>query len=142
MLKHFSAGGLLINSKNEILLIHQTARNEWAFPKGTMEEGEEPYSTAIRELHEETGYQNIELLDKEPFFTDHYMITHPKTGEEVDKTVYYFLFKLTSEEFKQTKEMVDESIEVSWMSIDKALETLTFDNLKEVLKEGRKLLFL
>ena len=49
-----SCGCIILNEKNEVLLIHHNA-GHWDFPKGHVEEGETEVQTAIREVKEETG---------------------------------------------------------------------------------------
>lgn len=45
----------------------------WDFPKGTVEEGEDPFQTALRELKEESGIESVEFpvgkifVDTEPY---------------------------------------------------------------------------
>src|ERR1700749_4113930 len=46
----------------EILLI-KDAKNRWTIPKGHVEEGEEPKDTAAREITEETGLQEMKVMD-------------------------------------------------------------------------------
>ena len=45
----------------EILLI-QDSKNRWTIPKGHIEPGENAKQTAIREIGEEAGLKNIEIL--------------------------------------------------------------------------------
>ena len=63
-LAHFiclgAAGGVVYNTKNEILLIHR--RGFWDLPKGKMEIDETIEDTAIREVEEETGLTNVMIL--------------------------------------------------------------------------------
>ena len=54
-----AAGGIVRNEKDEILLIFRLGK--WDFPKGKVEEGEQFDQTAVREVEEETGLQNILL---------------------------------------------------------------------------------
>ena len=133
MIKHFSAGGILLNSKNQIFLIHKISRNEWSFPKGTIEENEEILEAAIREIGEETGYFRLKVRDSTPFDTIRYTIKNPETSEEIDKTVYFFIFDITSDEKYKTKEMLKEGLEGQWFELKIALEKLTFPDMKNVL---------
>ena len=137
MIKHFSAGGILINSKNRVYLIHKVPRDEWALPKGTIKGDENRLAAATREIKEETGYKNIELVSKDVFDEDHYVMEHPKTGEEIDKTVYYFLFRLIGDEHKRTEEMMKEELEGEWFDFDQAIEKASFDKTKQLLRKAK-----
>ncbi|EFA84933.1 hypothetical protein PPL_01926 [Heterostelium album PN500] len=54
---HFiGCGGLVINEKNEILLITEKQRpDKWKIPGGALDAGEDICKTAVREVFEETG---------------------------------------------------------------------------------------
>ena len=54
-----AGGGLVQNSKGEILFIYR--RGAWDLPKGKQDEGETIEDTAIREVKEETGIENLTL---------------------------------------------------------------------------------
>lgn len=62
-----TSGGIIFrrNEKSkelEILLI-KDAKNRWTIPKGHVEEGEEPKDTARREITEETGLQEMKVMN-------------------------------------------------------------------------------
>jgi len=62
---------LLVDRQGRILMQHRdadakTSPNQWAFPGGRIEPGEEPVDAARRELHEETGLRVDHL---EPFWS-------------------------------------------------------------------------
>lgn len=60
-----TAGGIVFrhgkNGDVEILLI-QDAKDRWTIPKGHIEEGETAQQTAKREIGEEAGLKNVEVL--------------------------------------------------------------------------------
>lgn len=122
-----SCGCIVMNEKNEILLVHHNA-GHWGLPKGHMEEGETEVDTAIREVKEET---NIDVEVNEKFrYTQMYS---PK--EDVMKEVVFFLAKnISNNQEPQFKEVS----EVKWFEFDKAIETITYNNSKELLLKVKK----
>lgn len=135
MKKHFSAGGVLVNNKHEVYLLHQIVRDEWILPKGGIEKGEDEITAAKREIQEETGYQNIEIILQKPLYTHQYSFTHPNTGEKIEKTVTFYLFKLLDDNLKATKEMSAEHLEGKWFTLEEAMQQVTFDDLRIVLEK-------
>lgn len=61
-----TAGGIVFRRNNddkvEILLI-QDAKDRWTIPKGHIEEGETAKQTAAREIGEEAGLMDVDVLD-------------------------------------------------------------------------------
>lgn len=59
---HLGVYGILIEN-NKVLLIKKARgphKGKWDLPGGTIEFGEEPYTTLIREFEEETGITSME----------------------------------------------------------------------------------
>lgn len=57
-----AAGGLVLNKRNDLLMIHRFGR--WDFPKGHVEKNEIISQAAIREVTEETGANNLVISQK------------------------------------------------------------------------------
>ncbi len=57
-----AGGGLVYNKKNEVLFIFRNGK--WDLPKGGIEKGEDIAQTAIREVEEETGVNQLVIGDK------------------------------------------------------------------------------
>jgi 8-oxo-dGTP pyrophosphatase MutT (NUDIX family) len=100
----------------------------WDYAKGHLEEGETAWRAAVRELREETGIKQVDRVGK--FQRDmSYSFFSPKKGHIV-KVVTYFLGKT-----RQTDVKVSEEHEgFAWLSYEEAMERLTFDNAREMLR--------
>jgi ADP-ribose pyrophosphatase YjhB (NUDIX family) len=61
--RHFkvvaAAGGLVVNETQDVLFIFRG--NRWDLPKGRIEKGESIETTAVREVEEECGIENLQL---------------------------------------------------------------------------------
>jgi 8-oxo-dGTP diphosphatase len=88
--REFSAGGVVIKDKKEVLLIKNPS-NIWTFPKGHIEKGETREQAAVREVKEETNVdaQIVTYLGEISYF-------FTWGGVRIYKTVYFFLMKYIS----------------------------------------------
>lgn len=59
-----TAGGVVFRRRGDKIqfLLIQDAKNRWTIPKGHIEEGEDSKQTAVREIGEETGLQQMEII--------------------------------------------------------------------------------
>jgi putative (di)nucleoside polyphosphate hydrolase len=48
----------------------------WQMPQGGIDEGEEPYPAALRELYEETGIRSVSLLAEAPYWVKYDLPDH------------------------------------------------------------------
>jgi 8-oxo-dGTP pyrophosphatase MutT (NUDIX family) len=127
MIKEKSCG-IVVFDNNKVLLIKHNGGHV-SFPKGHVESNETEKETATREVKEETGIEAEILSDKT--FTNTYS---PKEGYMKD--VYYFIGKKIGGELKPQLEEV--SI-CDFFDIDDALNTLTYEIDKNILKNAIKL---
>jgi putative (di)nucleoside polyphosphate hydrolase len=56
-------GMMLLNSRDHVLMCRRAdVANAWQMPQGGIDQGEEPRRAALRELKEEIGTDNVEIL--------------------------------------------------------------------------------
>jgi tRNA nucleotidyltransferase (CCA-adding enzyme) len=124
MKKERSYGAVVLNDKNEFLLIRHRFGGHWDFPKGHKEKGETDRETALREVFEETGL-TLEIGEEQIFQSAY----SPKEG--VDKVVEFFVGRGVGDVVVQEKEITD----FGYFTYEEALEKITYDTSKEVLKQ-------
>ena len=133
MAKEVSAGGVIyrvVDGERKFLLLHYNYKQpHWDFPKGKIEEGEQPVETARREVKEETGITQLDV--KEGFMeTVHYFFS--REGETVSKDVHYFLMETTQDKVTLSKEHIG----YVWLNFAAAMKRLSFKNSQEVLQKA------
>lgn len=130
-----SAGGVVFRrtgSAFDVLLIRDSYRN-WGFPKGHVEEGEQPAEAALREIREETGLTDLALWgrvqDIDWFFRFR--------GRLIHKTCHFFLIESPSgDAVPQRAEGISA---VKWLGVPQALETVSYANAREVLRAAAEM---
>ena len=118
-----AAGGIIRNNSNEFLVIHRSKYDDWSFPKGKLDNGENLEECALREVHEETGFY-CELRDF--LGTVAYV---DRKGRE--KKVYYWQMKILDGYFQENSE-VDA---IDWLHKAQALEILSYSHDRELLTQ-------
>ena len=60
------AGAIVVNKNTKEIALIKMHHNVWGFPKGGIRKGEETLEGAKREVYEETGIKNVEVLKEFP----------------------------------------------------------------------------
>ena len=116
-----SCGAVIVND-GKVLVIQQE-EGHWAFPKGHVEGSETEVETAVREIKEETGL-DVEINDSFRYVERY----SPK--ENVEKDVVFFVAKVIGGDICPQEGEVKQ---IEWLSIEEAMEILTYDSSKRVL---------
>jgi len=122
------SAGIVIVHNNKYLLLHYAA-GHWDLPKGNIEKGESEKQTALRELEEETEIKDSEII---PDFEEKIQYFFKREGETVKKEVIFFLGKTNTNNIKLSVEHQG----FKWLSFKEAIEQLTYQNAKEVLRKA------
>lgn len=115
----------------QFLLIQHHA-GHWGFPKGHAEPGESAVETAQRELEEETGIRDYQLL-AETSFSEHYSFT--RNQRAIEKTVVYFLALVNSQ---TVQPQADEIRAYQWATFEQALSLISFPAGQQVLRQAQQ----
>jgi 8-oxo-dGTP pyrophosphatase MutT (NUDIX family) len=115
------------------LLIRDSYRN-WGFPKGHVEQGEQPEAAALREVTEETGLRGISL--RGPVETIDWYFRF--RGRLIHKVCHFFLMETGDED---TCPQRSEGITACrWEPYEDAVRLVSYANAREVLRRAHELL--
>ena len=129
--KVISSGGVVYRVENSIplfLLLTSNKRGIWCLPKGLIEENEDEVTTAMREVREETGVSRVKLRGK----VGQIKYQFGFRAKTFDKTVHFFLFETDQADAK----VGTEHDAMEWMPYEKALQTLSYPNEKDMLSKA------
>ncbi len=118
---HFTASSWVLNKeKTKVLMIYHNIYQSWAWTGGHADGESDLLQTAIRELKEETGVQNVKILDDNIFSLEVICVNgHVKKGKYVSSHVHLnltYLLEVDENEKLQIKE--DENSNVRWIPIE------------------------
>jgi bis(5'-nucleosidyl)-tetraphosphatase len=105
----------------------------YGFPKGHANFGESQEMTAKRELAEETGLIDVNIVAKE-VFDQAYQFEYE--GIIYDKTVRYFLGFVLSTATTIPEEFKKEISDMKWLPYKEARKVLTYEDTKVILDQA------
>ena len=136
-----SAGAIIFLRNRGIikyLLLHypsaaRRAKDYWDFPKGHIEKGEKIEETVKREVAEETGLNDIGIVEGFKEWIKYFFKFEEKN---IFKIVTFLLAETKTTEVK----ISGEHIGYKWLFYEEAIKQLTFKNAKEILKKANDFL--
>ena len=131
----FSAAGGVVVDRDRVLVLRSARYSDLRLPKGHIKDGESPQSAALREVREESGYADIEIVadlgDQVVEFDANQ--THTIRNER------YFLMRLCGS--RQIAKAADDlKFTPEWLDWNEAILGLVFDEERMWLVKARSLL--
>jgi 8-oxo-dGTP pyrophosphatase MutT (NUDIX family) len=132
-----SAGGIVYRNRAgriEIFFIKDPF-GRWSFPKGKVALGETLAETAVREIREETGLEDLKLVAPLGYTSFRFW----REAGLIEKTLYMFLFKASP----NAREMMtgDSAIfEGAWMPVHAAFQVSGYRNSDRLLGKAMRVI--
>jgi 8-oxo-dGTP pyrophosphatase MutT (NUDIX family) len=126
--KHsFSGGGVIIGPSKKVLVVSQHGTS-WSLPKGRLEAGEDTKIAALREIEEETGITQLELIKELGVYERSLIGVDGKPDNRFSKTITIYLYTTSEADLKPID---PDNPEARWVEPDEVTNLLTHPKDKE-----------
>ena len=116
-----SAGGVVVGPHGKIVVVNQRG-DSWSLPKGHIEEGETSLEAAKREIWEETGIEDLQLVDELGTYERWKLSLGGGDDPAEKKIITLFLFTTDSEALAPVD---PKNPEARWVALDEVGSLLT-----------------
>lgn len=128
LIAHMTASAWVVNKdRSKVLMVYHNIYNSWSWLGGHADGDANLLSTAIREVKEESGIENVTPVSEDIFSLEVLTVDgHEKRGEYVPSHLHLnitYLLEADSEESTRIK--ADENSGVAWFTPEEALEKST-----------------
>ena len=143
-------GIIVFNKENKIFVAKRidNPKNFWQMPQGGVDDGEDFLTAAYRELEEETGIKDVELIQEiDGFFTyelpNHLLGIIWKGKYRGQKQKWFLMRFIGNEDEINIKTKKPEFLDWKWLEIDKITDTVVdfkLDVYKQVKEKVKKII--
>ena len=143
-------GIVVLNEKNQIFVAKRidNPKNYWQMPQGGIDEGEDFYQAALRELEEETSIKSVKLMKEIEKFTTYHLPNHLLgiiwKGRFKGQKQKWFIVKFNGDEKEiNINTKTPEFLDWKWINIDNLTDEVVKFKLhvyKEIKEEIKKVI--
>ena len=131
-----SAGAVVyyLSSQEPIFLLLQNTlkKTYWEFPKGKIENSDSIEETVKREVEEETGLRNLQII---PSFKHEISWFFKFQGQLIRKNAVYLLVRILDND-KDNVKISNEHQKFKWMDIEQARKEINIKANRELLEKA------
>lgn len=120
--KRYQAAGGVVVHEGRILLLDRPGRGETRLPKGHIEAEETAAAAALREVAEESGYYDLEILAD----LGNQVVEFDYAGAHYVRDEHYFLLALQSDIQVQRSKKDASQFHIIWVPMEQAEQLLTY----------------
>ena len=143
-------GIVVLNKENKVFVARRidNPKNYWQMPQGGVDDDEDYLVAAYRELREETGIKNVELIKELDGFTTYKLPTNLlgiiwKGKYKGQKQKWFVMRFLGNDDEINIKTKRPEFLDWKWIELDKITDLVVkfkFDVYKEIKKKVKNIL--
>ena len=131
-IRYQAAGGVVVDG-GRVLVLRRPSRDEVRLPKGHIKKKESRQAAALREVTEESGYADLEVLAD----LGRQVVEYDYLGAHVVRDEYYFAMRLQSSRRVEREEQ-DFQFIPDWVDWEQALSELTYPAEREWVRRARR----
>ena len=136
MKKTFSAGGVVTNDEGKVLVVSQHGTS-WSLPKGHIDAGEDALEAAKREIYEESGIGELQLVGELGSYERYKIGVDGGEDPSEWKVITMFLFRTSQ---MMLKPVDPDNPEARWVERARVTPLLTHEKDKEFFRSVEKML--
>ncbi len=133
-ISYTAAGGVVMSpAGDQVLLLIRPSRDEVRLPKGHVKSEEALEDAALREVTEETGYTDVEILHN----LGEQLVIFVLGMRPVHRTEHYYLMRLCSPVEASRPQEDEQQFFPIWVTWEEALQHLTFETEQEWVRRAQ-----
>lgn len=131
-----SAGGIVYRADagQAVFLLIRDSYQNWGFPKGHLEPGEQPAAAALREVTEETGLSDLSIRSEIDTIDWFFRFR----GQLIHKVCHFFLMETA--ETTTCPQRAEGITACRWMRFEEAESLISYANARDVLRRAHEML--
>ena len=131
-IRYQAAGGVVVDG-DKVLVLRRPSRDEVRLPKGHVKKGESRVEAALREVTEESGYADLEVLAD----LGDQVVEFDYQGVHVVRDESYFLMRLQSDRQVEREEQEFQFVP-DWVDWDQGVEELSYEPEREWVRRAHE----